>query len=396
MAMMHYSPQLHISVYEPMRKRNYDTAISYYRQKRMIFERQFYQALSVEFEQVRSAFNQTLEREWVKKIELLTKSVQSHPINDGKSGYYYTVTKQYTPGEDSDVDRIVSIVSRRGARNQASNPKGLLGQAFEPFVKNKIFDNDNLDKAITAKINDGIGEIVTEIVGNKTSLSALSGASTQIGPDVMISFGGSNLHKSKGILYGGSTNVPIELQTMLELDFTNPTDLSTMMINYLKSNLAGMNLKYFTNPNSKTFTKSVLLQNRMNEVFRQRADGTYHTWEEDYATEYANWQVSKDLINLINPNVVAVVMGSGFQWTDEFLQAHILRMRIQRRSAMHGKKKIPFNSHRNGQPSTETLPIVCNSEVYIQTISAMQRMQLIQKNRSGGRIKVKNTLSAKP
>lgn len=391
--MMRYLPQDHISIYEPMTQQNYSVAMSYYRQKRIMFENQFYNQLKVNFEDVRQAFNMTLEQEWGKKIELLTSSLQSHPINDGKGGYYYTTTATYTPGSDPQVDRIISIVAGRGALGQASNPKAMLGSTFEPFVRDKIFNNSNLDGAIKDVIQSGMGNIFTQVTGGKTSKTAIQGGTPQIGPDVMVSIGGGfNFHKNNGVLTGGNTPIAIELQNEIDLQVTDDNTLLSLMQDYLKSNLSGFNLKYFLKPGGKVFTSSTVLQNRINSVFRQRHDGSYHTWEEEYATAYANWEVSKYLINLINPNVVAIVTGAEFQWVDAFLEAHRLRMRVQRAATSHGGKMLPFSSYRNGRPSTETLPLIKTADVYIQTLRGLRRSKAIASKRSGGNISVRSEL----
>ena len=395
--MMHYLPQDHISIYEPFMQQNYSTAMTYYRQKRLMFETQFYNQLNINFSEIQQAFNLTLEQEWQKKIELLTNSLEAHPISGGRGGYYYTTTASYVRGSDPEVDRIVAIAAGRGVAGKPSNPKAMLGQVFEPFVKNKIFNNQNLDRAIIDTIQSNADQIVAEVTGNKVSKSALQAGSTQIGPDVMVSVGGGfGFHSSNGILSGGSTNTAIELQSVIDLQITDDNTLLSMMYDYLQSNLAGFNLKYFTKEGGKVFTQSSVLQKQLNSAFRQKHDGSYHTWEEEYATAYANWELSRNLINLINPNVVAIVTGAEFQWVDTFLESHLLRMRVQRAATTHKGKTLPFNSKRDGRPSTETLPLIRTPDVYIQTMRGLQRSRNIAQKRSGGRVQVTNTLKRLP
>lgn len=395
--MMHYLPQDHISIYEPFMQQNYSVAMTYYRQKRIAFETQFYNQVNVNFEEIRQAFNMTLEQEWQKKIELLTNSLKAHPISGGRGGYYYTTTASYTPGLDWQVDRIVSMAAGLGTFGRPSNPKAELGRVFEPFVRDKIFNNKNLDQAVIDTIDNGVNSVIARVTGNMTSKSAIQEGAPQIGPDVMVATSGSfGFKKSEGVLSAGSTQAAVELQTMIDLQITDDNTLLSMMQTYLQSNLAGLNLKYFTNASGKVFTKSTPLQNQLNDVFRQKHDGSYHTWEEEYATAYANWQVSRYLINLINPNVVAIVTGAEFQWVDAFLESHILRMRVQRASTTYKDKRLPFNSKRNGRPSTETLPLIKTPDIYIQTLHGLRRSQNIAKKRSGGRVVVKNSLQRLP
>lgn len=395
--MMHYLPQDHISIYEPFMQQNYSVAISYYRQKRMAFENHFHSQLGINFEQIRQAFNTTLEYEWQKKIELLTNSLEAHPISGGAGGYYYTTTASYARGSDPIVDDIVSIAAGRGRRGLASNPKAMLGNAFEPFVRDKIFNNENLDRSIIELIQSNAEQIAIQVTGGRTSKSALQENVPQIGPDVMVSFGGHfGFHSSDNVLYGGHNNTAIELQSIIDLQITDDSTLLSMMHDYLASNLAGFNLKYFAKEGGKAFMQSSVLQKQLNDVFRQRHDGSYHTWEEEYATAYANWQLSRNLINIINPNVVAIVTGAEFQWVDAFLQSHILRMRVQRAATTHKGKTLPFNSKREGRPTTETLPLIKTPDIFIQTMRGLKRSRTIAQKRSGGKVQVTNKLQRLP
>ena len=396
--MIHYKPQDHISIYEPLMQKNYSLAQKWYLQKRIMFENQFQNDIGFKVTKITDALNLTIQEEWKKKIELLTQSLISKPIikNGQHKGYSYSISSLYTPG-DPDVDAIVKYIQQRPGL--ASNPKAEMGKRFENFISTKIFNNKNLDFAMESVIENGLSSVIFELTGKKQSTSALVKGTKQIRPDAFISFGADiQMTDENGQLMMNSNNqlLSVELQNKIDLNVLDENTLINIMKNYLEANAYGFSLKYWSGGSGKTFTRSSKLKSDLNSVFRQKLDGTYHSWEEEYATAYANWEVSKYLINLINPNVIALISGNGFEWMDTFLESHILRMRVQRAATTNKHKKLPFNSYRNGEPSTETLPLIKNDDIYIQTVSSLRKMQIRQQNRAGGHIKVKNALALTP
>lgn len=265
----------------------------------------------------------------------------------------------------------------------------MLGKAFEPFLEQEITKSKVIQQMQQYAAQNS-SYLIGQLTGNLTSKSALMGANrpTSIRPDALISFNMSLfLNKTENqILTTGAPPRAVELQSRLDLSQISleyntvyNRQVSKLLINYLNSNTYGFSLKYWSNESGKTFAKAKGIQQELNRIFRYRQSPYgIHSWETKYAEAYSNWEISKNLINIIGPYNVALISGAQFEWMSDFLQSHLLRLSFQHRKTRAGDKKLPFDSTRDGRPTKETTPEVRKTDIYIKARGGVSKGMKIQ------------------
>lgn len=408
MEVIHYLPQDPIDKYEPLINRNYNIAISYYKQKRFLLESSFKQATGQSFNVLKNELNNVILQKWQSIIqEIKTAIVRNPKVQNHQSPGAYMVNQASILNSAHPLTRqILEYINSANARGRGVNIGSMLGNTFEPFLKQEV-ENSKVIQLMQQYVANNSSYLIGQLTGDLTSKSALIGAnkSTKIRPDALISFDASlSLNKTENqILTTGMPPRAVELQSLLDLSQISleyntvyNRQVSKMLVDYLNSNTYGFSIKYWNKESGKTFAKSKEVQQELNRVFRyKKPPYGIHSWETKYAEVYSNWEISKNLINIIGPYNVALISGSGFEWMSDFLQSHILRMSFQHRKTRAGDKKLPFDSTREGRPTIETTPEVRKTDIYIKTRNNIFRGMKIQDSLGSSGKQIEHRLSIK-
>lgn len=89
------------------------------------------------------------------------------------------------------------------------------------------------------------------------------------------------------------------------------------------------------------------------------------TWSSNYATLYAEWYLSRMIINIVNPINIGVITGSGLVWMSDFLQHYRFLMAV---IALPNSPNTRSESYRGG--GIEIFPALQNHEIYIHLINS--------------------------
>lgn len=342
---------------------NYDVAQSYYKQRRLMLENLFSKDMQIAFSDLQKHIQKMIEEEWQQKVVKVVEESVSVTGRNAKGAYTYSAKKPTGTYEYQNyIDQVIGAIQRK----ETSNPKALLGTQFESFVKNEVF-GAKMESYIQKPIFQALASLGLDFsdTGTMQSASALTKKKTYIRPDLGLGFSvDSTFLDEKGVLRDKLTNVAIELQEIVDLDNYLPENINNANIlqQYLQNNLYGFSLKQWTDANGKTFAKSSILQSQLNSDFKTiDSEGNRHSWETEYAAAYANYIISKNLINIIGPMNVAAITGGGFEWFDDFVGMHLFYMGLQLDQIK--------NKERDGRPTIEGYPRVTKSDIFTRRLA---------------------------
>ena len=311
--------------------KNYNTAKEYYRQKREAFK-QFVEKENEDFLDKLVDYINT-------KIETFDQDI-TKAIFDGLSDDWnqninmITNTANQKRLKETNYSIIWENLYNKLANNKIKNSKSLaaaLGVEFEKFLADSLVPEE-----FTKNIEGITNELVNSLLKSFTQTGAIKsrGATVagkkDIRPDMGFNIAGGN-YKNKVAKLPNST-LSVELQALIDLsqlsskNITGDKSGGAILKQYLEADSYGFSAKIWKDSNSKVFANSSVLKNQFQKVLNSSGN---KTWSSIYASAYVVYQLSRYLINIINPLNIAMITGSQLIWMDEFIDRHLFYMDIQ-------------------------------------------------------------------
>lgn len=323
------------NMYQAQIQTNYNFAISYYAQKRKMITNLFQQKTNQSIQKLTEYIDKRASYYWENVVQQVFNYIN---LNGGKKELY----GKELP--DLDLPLSTMNVLKRIVSSKNANIPALLGNEFENFMYKSLSLNDFGETA--SSVADNLAESIADdlansllsatYTGNIKARSAVVTGKKNIRPDIGLGFSEENKN-GVGVELEGWLDISKFLDDSYSIIQSNNGEL---LADFLRSNAFGLSLKIWQNANNQEFSQSVPLQQMINaQLFTFHPQyGFRTTWEGQYTMDFVNYQVSKYLINIINPLNVAMVTGSGFIWMDEFLSNKMLYMQVQLNSLKRSKR----------------------------------------------------------
>ena len=319
-----------ISNLETQTRANYNAAINYYAQKKMMFlklaateeQKQDAKFLENYANAIENATNNTINNNWSAIVNEVLNAVTflqggKYGNNSYVTGFKYTVDQTKLVNVPDWMKKEIIA----GQRNQ--NFYSLMGFNYEKYLEQAVID---IGKELAVK---GYNSAISAFKGSgtKKTISAMRNDFVNIRADLAIGLG-----KSAGkdmVLMSADGSLAAELQQEFKLEkFISKEQQEVELINkYLQSGMFGLNVKLWTMGHNKKFTESSGIASALNQAFAEGPKD--HTWDITYASAMANKVVSSYLLDVVGPTTIALVSGGGFTWMDSFLGGSLFTMGIQ-------------------------------------------------------------------
>lgn len=342
---------------------NYNIAKSYYTQKKQAFLR----FLNKDIDN----FSIILEQYINEKIDTFDKKITQEVysiLNDENTGGWNNLV-QYSKNLDPKKEYPIPLKTifeklASGKIKTRNNLASALGIEFEKFLAESLVP-EQYSQAMKSVISSAVNDILSGFsqTGGISSKSAVTKGGKDIRPDIGLNIKGGV--KSKGIQNLPNSNLGVELTALIDLNnFTSDKLIKSndILSAYLNQNSYGFSVKIWKNSNSKVFSNSSILKKQIQNEFNQ-ANNNNHTWSSVYASEYTIYQISRFLINIINPLDVAMLTGQSLIWMDDFIDRHLFYMDVQLRN-----KLAISNNERGG--GWEGHPYVMSSAIKLREMTS--------------------------
>lgn len=302
---------------------NYQTAISYYSQRRIKFE----EALSIKGEQIYSQYIAALSEKAKIFNEIVVKKAQA-AISAG----------QYTAQQKKDdgiyAVWIEDIFNSANLQDKKMNAQKL-GAEFERFMADNAVSSEQLQR-VSNFIQNNINQLLS-LVGSL--------------PQESWSVGGQKKDTRTDLAISKNGNIgQMELTTALDLEQEVPdglnaaAELEKIIVDAgIDLNVFGFQLKaYGKGDQDKRWSNAQAIAGRINELLNVTKDA----WSSNYTVNYPTWYLSKYLINIINPVNIGNITFEGIEFMDNWLQ-HV-RLYMETIFTPSDKKGVPSDYYGGG------------------------------------------------
>ena len=341
---------------------NYNIAKSYYAQKKQAF-------LGFLNKNIDN-FSMMLEQYINENIVIFDKKIAQEVysiLNDENNGGWDSLV-QYSKNLDPKREYPMPLKTifeklASGKIKTRNNLASALGIEFEKFLAESLVP-EQYSQAMKGVIDSAVNDILSGFsqTGGIRSKSAITKGGKDIRPDIGLNISGGV--KSEGIQKLPNSNLGVELTALIDLNnFTSDKLIKSndILSAYLNQNSYGFSVKVWKNSNSKIFSNSSILKKQIQNEFDQVNNN--HTWSSVYASEYTIYQISRFLINIINPLDVAMLTGQSLIWMDDFIDRHLFYMDVQLRN-----KLAVSNNQRGG--GWEGHPYIMSSAIKLREMAS--------------------------
>ncbi len=290
--------------------KNYETAINYYTQRKLLFKEALSQGGLDVYQQYINALGE--------KAQIFNDIVLKKAMSAITSGSYTAQQKKDDGTYSVEIAQIFNSRLFNKNTGAARLNQFALGKQFEEFMSNNAVSTAQLQK-VQKMINDNTNYLISQ-VGNVQQQAWSIGMKTDTRTDLAISANGKIGQ--------------MELVTALDLEATPPDGVN--MTDYLidaitaagtDMNVFGFQLKtYKSDKDDKRWQNAQAVADRISELFDA---ANRRAWSSGYAVNYPTWYLSKYLINIINPVNVANITLNGIEFMDDWLRHIRLYMEVK-------------------------------------------------------------------
>lgn len=312
--------------------KNYNTAKEYYHQKKEAFK------------QFVAKDNEAFLDELVKYINVkigefdqnITQAVFAGLSGNDWSQNISTITQMAEKKlQETNYSIVWENLYKKLANNKIKNRQSLaaaLGVEFEKFLADSLVPEE-FTKNIEGITNDLVDSLLAGFsqTGAIRSKGATVRGKKDIRPDMGFNIaGGGYRHK---IAQLPNSTLSVELQALIDLSQLSSKNIingtkegNAILKQYLEADSYGFSVKVWKDSNAKVFANSSVLKDQFQKVFNSSGN---KTWSSIYASAYVVYQLSRYLINIINPLNIAMITGSQLIWMDDFIDRHLFYMDVQ-------------------------------------------------------------------
>lgn len=232
------------------------------------------------------------------------------------------------------------------------------GIPFEKFLADNEISGEQINaiaKAQQETEEAGLAECLQGLqsVGTIPQSSALQSGSKEIRSDLAI--------KTKNGELG-----QVELTTVIDIEGLDSSQINRQINNLVEQGALdfsayGFQVKTYQGDWTNRHWMGASMAGQSLEAILKNGE----TWSSNYATLYAEWYLSRMIINIVNPINIGVITGSGLVWMSDFLQHYRFLMAV---IALPNSPNTKSEDYRGG--GVEIYPALQNHEIYIHLIGS--------------------------
>ena len=387
MKYQHFAPQISYSQLQGDINKNYhDLAQEYYKQREAMFIKTCEGFVSSELEKQKEVFINDLKNKasaaWDKKnlMYAILKGGGGKGLQVGENAWSLTTQKiNALLKKDSSISKDTGDILKTIAK-RFNNPKRVpirallaqIGTYYEQEILKPIFER-YMEQTATALNENEIIRVLGKAIntGKMISKSNITSGALNIRADWIFTEGIS--YKGQ-VLIDNRTELPLELQINLDNAGIDRLISNNSLEEYINQcTTFGFSVKSFNlegSVNGKIFSSSSVFADHLNNIYsHNRPESKSHTWQPTYATTYAMYELSHQLISIISPIQVAIVGGNSAMWMSDFLSANKFYMNV------HMHSVLDYIRHNSEVSDTvEGHPKIKDSNIYIRKINDIRSL----------------------
>lgn len=344
---------------------NYSKAAAVYQQRQMAFKRIVFQNGQQAFEKWEKAINDQV-KEFMnvrQKAFQVANAVNKGAVRGGKESVKYQVyLDEILEGSKIKTNPTVYNIGRIAAAS---------GIPFEKFLADNTLSQKQVEAIMSTRdkaVEKGFSNLLNGLqqTGAVTQVSALQTGQKDIRTDV-------------ALMTSKDTLGQVELTSVIDLH-----NLSAQAVIKQLETLADQGALDFTAFGFQVKTYQGDWTNRhwmgasvaadaLESIFKNGS-----TWGSNYAVLYAEWYLSRMIINIVNPVNIGVITGSGLIWMSDFLQHYRFLMTV---IALPNSPNVAYEDTPERGGGVEIFPGLQNKEIYAHLIGSrnFQRRDLYLK-----------------
>lgn len=329
---------------------NYAIAQEYYRQK----EQQFQKVV------LRDSISNitSFERHLTELAQSFNPNVYQQVVSalEGGSSEVRTGTPMY----DISANRILSAV----LQTRGQQPYYKAGIEFEHFMA----DNIKLDSEDMGAISDYAMQQVGSVV-NKSFVTG--GVAKDTRTDIAITAAGKKITKDDQLELTVELNIE-DLKSQFPPNLIMSSIEKAIAESKINTDVFGFQVKTYSDIQSGRWMNSDTMVSKIQSEFDNGK-----MWSSNYAPLYAQWILSKYVINLINPTNVGLVYGGGFMYTSQLLEK--MRFYVKVGAKYESNKKA--SAKRGG--GYNIYPTVVGNEITMYVMNKGNMIKYISYKKDG-------------
>ena len=387
MKYQHFAPQISYSQLQGDINKNYhDLAQEYYKQREAMFIKTCEGFVSSELEKQKEVFINDLKNKasaaWDKQnlMYAILKGGGGKGLQVGENAWSLTTQKiNALLKKDSSISKDTGDILKTIAK-RFNNPKRVpirallaqIGTYYEQEILKPVFEGYMEQTAVALNENEIIRVLGKAInTGKMASKSNITSGTLDIRADWIFTEGIS--YKGQ-VLIDNRTELPLELQINLDNAGIDRLIANNSLEEYINQcTTFGFSVKSFNlegSVNGRVFSSSSVLADHLNNIYsHNRPESKSHTWQPTYATTYAMYELSHQLISIISPIQVAIVGGNSAMWMSDFLSANKFYMNV------HMHSILDYIRHNSEVSDTvEGHPKIKDYNIYIRKINDIRSL----------------------
>ena len=356
---------------------NYDATSRFYAQRQEMFVNNVLRQLEISEQE----FNQELTIQLTKYITLVRDRIIEAVERAGEDINQITMYPCIDDEFQIYIDEILPTLTSTNIRNVAAK----IGQNFEQHIPDLMQKAMKIAASKKGKVIDDGFNYLFSFLGDAMDKAAVTGGvAKQIRTDALIYSKGMKLDRSTGRLTTDKGEISQELQEWVSAKKQQYVHLSKIeaLQDYLNLDAYGQNIKIWNynslKSRSKEFASSKALRDRINETQSIYDSSKPQTWSTTFARTFVNWQISKDLINIINPVNTIFIAGNTVRSMSEVIDESTFYIKINPSSV-----RKPAKEQRGG--GLETHPWIDSTSIMIRAKNQTERIlyqEKVQKRQS--------------